>query len=100
MDATMASANSATCGNSNGREPSKHPPTFHIGQAGNLNTGNITIHGDQVGIQHNYALPQDLAQAAKDIRDLLQQLDLDYATYASFSCTTTDRFRLQSLRCA
>jgi len=32
-------------------EPSKHPPAFHIGQVGNLNAGDITIHGDQVGTQ-------------------------------------------------
>lgn len=61
-------------------ESSKNQPTFHIGQVGNINTGDVTIHGDQVGIQHNYAPQQDLAQAAKDIQDLLQQLDLDYAT--------------------
>jgi hypothetical protein len=59
-------------------EPSKNQPTFHIGQVGNINTGDVTIHGDQVGIQHNYAPSQDLAQAANDIRNLLQQLDLDY----------------------
>ena len=61
-------------------ESPKNQPNFHINQVGNLNTGDVTIHGDQVGIQHNYAPQQDLAQAAKDIRDLLQQLNLDYAT--------------------
>ncbi|MDX2245091.1 MAG: hypothetical protein NW224_30810 [Leptolyngbyaceae cyanobacterium bins.302] len=34
-------------------ESSKNQPTFHIGQVGNVNTGDVTIHGDQVGIQHN-----------------------------------------------
>lgn len=53
-------------------ETSKNQPTFHIQQVGNINTGDVTIHGDQVGIQHqsiqekkqkeqpkNVSLPQD-----------------------------------------
>jgi len=69
-------------------EPAKNQPTFHINQVGNLSTGDATIHGDQVGIQPNYAPQQDLAQAAKDIRELLQQLDLDYATTNQTEQTT------------
>lgn len=30
----------------------KNQPTFHIQQVGNINTGDMTIHGDQIGIQH------------------------------------------------
>lgn len=69
-------------------EVPKNQPTFHINQVGNINTGDVTISGDQVGIQHNYAQQQDLAQAAKDIRDLLQHLDLDYATTTAPEQTT------------
>ncbi|MBD2325387.1 HEAT repeat domain-containing protein [Alkalinema sp. FACHB-956] len=29
-----------------------HPITYNIGQIGNLNTGNVTIHGDQLGESH------------------------------------------------
>jgi len=61
-------------------ESPKNQPTFHIGQVANLNTGDVTIEGDQVGIQHNYAPQQDLSQAAQDIRELLQEIYPDYST--------------------
>lgn len=67
----------------------KNQPTFNIsGSVGNINTGDATLYGDQIGTQHNYASQQDLAQAAKDIRDLLQQLDLDYGTANQAEQTT------------
>lgn len=61
-------------------EVSKNQPTFHIGQVGQINSGDVTIQGDQIGIQHNYAPEQDLAEAASKIRELLQQVYPDYAT--------------------
>ena len=33
----------------------KNQPTFHISTIGNLNTGDVTIHGDQIGTQNNHA---------------------------------------------
>lgn len=45
---------------------------------GNVNTGNTTIQGDQIGIQHNYASPQNLTAAAKDIQELLEHLAHTY----------------------
>ena len=36
-------------------EAAKNQPTFHINQVGNINTGDITIEGDQIDTQHNYA---------------------------------------------
>jgi hypothetical protein len=39
---------------------------------GVVNFGNN--HGTQIGIQHNYAQEQNLAEAAKEIQDLLNQL--------------------------
>ncbi|MFQ3617302.1 MAG: hypothetical protein SNJ57_09545 [Cyanobacteriota bacterium] len=60
-------------------ETSKNQPTFHIQQVGNINTGDVTIHGDQIGIQHNYAQEQDLAEAAAKIQALLAQLSQTYA---------------------
>ncbi|MBF2047768.1 MAG: HEAT repeat domain-containing protein [Leptolyngbya sp. IPPAS B-1204] len=41
-------------------ESPKNQPSFNINQVGNLNTGDVTIQGDQVGIQHNYAQEQSL----------------------------------------
>ncbi len=55
-------------------ESSKNQPTFHIGQVGNLNTGDVTIHGDQVGIQHNYAMSQELNAALQDLKSSLAAL--------------------------
>ena len=35
-------------------DSSKNQPIFHINTVGNLNTGDVTIQGAQIGIQHNY----------------------------------------------
>ncbi|UBF26671.1 hypothetical protein K9N68_01275 [Kovacikia minuta CCNUW1] len=49
--------------------------------SGNLcNTGDVAITGDQVGVQHNYAATQNLAEAAKEIQALLDQLAQTYPT--------------------
>lgn len=39
-----------------------------------------TNHGTQIGTQHNYATKQNLAEAAEDIKKLLQQLEQTYPT--------------------
>lgn len=36
--------------------------------------------GEQIGTQHNYASQQNLAAAAKEIKDILQQLEQTYPT--------------------
>jgi len=62
-------------------ETSKYQNTFHFNQApGNVNTGDVTIQRDQVGIQHNYApeQKQNLAEAAKEIQQLLDQLSQNH----------------------
>ncbi|UBF28147.1 HEAT repeat domain-containing protein [Kovacikia minuta CCNUW1] len=61
-------------------EPPKNQPSFNINQVGNINTGDVTIQGDQVGIQHNYTSEQNLAEAAKEIQQLLEQLAQTYPT--------------------
>ena len=64
-------------------ETSKYQNTFHFNQApGNVNTGDVTNQRDQVGIQHNYApeQKQNLAEAAKEIQELLDQLSQTYPT--------------------
>ncbi|MEB3180087.1 MAG: HEAT repeat domain-containing protein [Nostocaceae cyanobacterium] len=51
---------------------------------GAVNTGNVQVKGtlNQVGTQHNYPSEQkqSLAEAAKEIQDLLTQLSLNYPT--------------------
>lgn len=61
-------------------ETPKYQNTFHFQQApGNVNTGDVTNQRDQVGIQHNYAPEQkSLAEAAKEIQELLNQLNQNY----------------------
>jgi len=41
-------------------KPPKPQPTFHINQVGNLNTGDVAIQGDQIGIQTNNANTEEL----------------------------------------
>lgn len=57
-------------------------PSFNIQQVGNINTGDVTIQGDQVGIQHNYAQEQSLTEAAAEIQQLLTQLAQTYPNEA------------------
>jgi phosphoenolpyruvate-protein kinase (PTS system EI component) len=61
-------------------EASKYQNNLNFGSVGNVNTGDVTVAGDQVGIQHNYAPSQNLAEAAKDIQDLLAELERTYPT--------------------
>lgn len=58
-------------------EPSKNQPIFNINQVGNINTGDVTIQGDQVGIQHNYA-PEPRTEATQQIAQLLTKLRTQY----------------------
>jgi hypothetical protein len=56
-------------------ETAKNQPVFNIGQVGNINTGDVNIQGDQIGIQNNYfgtdpALSEQIADLQKLIADL------------------------------
>jgi hypothetical protein len=39
-----------------------------------------TVQGDQKAVQHNYATPQNLAEAAQEIQQLISQLTQTYPT--------------------
>ncbi len=56
---------------------------FHK-EVGNVNTGDTTIQGDQIGIQHNEASEKTLAESAKEIQDLLTQLQTTYPTETDY----------------
>lgn len=55
-------------------EPPKNQPTFNIGSVGNLNTGDITIQGDQVGIQYNYATSPELQALISELNSTIAEL--------------------------
>ena len=54
----------------------KNQPTFHINSIGNLNTGDVTIAGDQIGIQNTQQQSQDTALLA--IVQIIQALEKKY----------------------
>jgi hypothetical protein len=59
-------------------EQSKNQPTFHINQVGNLNSGDVTVARDMVGIQYNYTFPEPkqaeaVSQVSEVIQDIRQQ---------------------------
>jgi hypothetical protein len=59
-------------------EPSKNQPTFNINQVGNINTGDVNVRGDMVGIQYNYSFPEPkqaeaVGQVSEVIQDIRQQ---------------------------
>lgn len=58
-------------------DPAKNQPTFHINQVGNLNTGDVTVKGDQIGIQYNYA-PESNTEATQQLTQLLTKLRTKY----------------------
>jgi len=49
-------------------------------QVGNVNASDVTIQGNQIGTQHNYASEKNLAEAAVEIQQLLDQLAKTYPT--------------------
>lgn len=60
-------------------ETSKYQNQFNFNQeVGNVNTGDITIKRNQIGIQHNEASERTLAESAKEIKNLLAQLQTTY----------------------
>ena len=56
--------------------PPKNQPTFHINSVGNLNTGDVTIAGDQIGTQNIQQESQDTALLA--IVQIIQALEKKY----------------------
>ena len=54
----------------------KNQPTFHINSVGNLNTGDVTIAGDQIGIQNIHQESQDTSLLA--IVQIIQELEKKY----------------------
>lgn len=67
-------------------ETPKNQPTFHINQVGNLNTGDVSIARDQVGIQHNYAAPNpQLESALQDLKNTLAELQQQHPNIATES---------------
>lgn len=61
-------------------ESSKNQPTFRIGQVGNINSGDVTIKGDQVGIQHHYATNTELNTVLQELKDSLADLQKHHPT--------------------
>jgi HEAT repeats len=56
-------------------ETPKNQPTFHINSVGNLNTGDVSIQGDQIGTQNNYNFPEPKqTEATQTVADLLQDI--------------------------
>jgi HEAT repeats len=60
-------------------ETPKNQPIFNIGQVGNINTGDVNIQGDQIGVQHNY-FGTDPALSAKiaDLQQLIADLEIQH----------------------
>ncbi|NJN13766.1 MAG: hypothetical protein HC836_48035 [Richelia sp. RM2_1_2] len=61
-------------------ETSKYQNQFKINQVGNLNTGDTKIEGDQIGIQHNYALEQKIKQALSELKPILEKIQHQHPT--------------------
>lgn len=58
-------------------EKPQNQPIFNIGQVGNINTGDVSINGNQIGIQHNYA-PEPNTEADQQLAQLLTKLRSQY----------------------
>lgn len=60
-------------------ETPKNQNTFNFHQpVGNVNAGDTTIAGDQVGSQHNYASEHNIDDALADIKKIIEQLQQKY----------------------
>jgi hypothetical protein len=57
----------------------KNQPIFNIDQVGNINTGDVNIKGDQIGIQHNYfGTDPALSEQIADLQQLIADLELQH----------------------
>ncbi|WP_323354149.1 HEAT repeat domain-containing protein [Leptolyngbya sp. CCNP1308] len=70
-------------------DPPKNQPTFNIGSVGNINTGDVTIQGDQVGIQYNYATSPELQALIAELNGTLVDLQTQNPTVATESQALT-----------
>jgi HEAT repeat protein len=60
-------------------ETAKNQPVFNIGQVSNINTGDVNIQGDQVGIQHNYfGTDPALSEQIADLQQLIADLEIQH----------------------
>jgi hypothetical protein len=60
-------------------ETSKNQPIFNICQVGNINTGDVNIQGDQVGIQNNYfGTDSSLSEQITDLQQLIADLEIQH----------------------
>jgi hypothetical protein len=59
-------------------EQPKNQPAFNIGQVGNINTGDVNIQRDQVGIQNNCDVDTEIQKAIDEIQLVLASLQNQY----------------------
>ena len=59
--------------------PMSETPKYDLRGANIANFAD-TVRGDQKAVQHNYATPQNLAEAAQEIQQLISQLTQTYPT--------------------
>jgi hypothetical protein len=64
-------------------EQPKNQPTFNIGQVGNINTGDIDLKGDQIGIQYNYSNDPEIQAASIELKTLLSELQKNHPSITS-----------------
>jgi HEAT repeats len=55
-------------------EQPKNQPTFNIGQVGNINTGDVNIQRDQIGIQQNYSADPATQSSIVELQAILEKL--------------------------
>jgi hypothetical protein len=59
-------------------EQPKNQPTFNISQVGNINTGDVTVQRDQVGIQNNYGTDLEIQNSIAELQTILVRLQSQY----------------------
>jgi HEAT repeats len=61
-------------------EQPKNQPTFNIGQVGNINTGDVTVQRDQVGIQNNDSTAPEIQNSIAEFQTILENLNRQHPT--------------------
>jgi hypothetical protein len=59
-------------------EQPKNQSTFNISQVGNINTGDVTVQRDQVGIQNNYGTDLEIQNSIAEFQTILVRLQSQY----------------------
>lgn len=79
-------------------EQPKNQSTFNIGQVGNINTGDVNVQRDQVGIQNNYDVDPEIQNSISECQAILVKLQSQYPTVTEAEAANIINVEFQEIK--